>query len=338
MSKRRVMIAASGSGGHLIPAMQLARKLQKASIEVVFSGNGLSTNPFFPKESFSFLDHSAGPLKHWKKNGAGFIQSMHFLKKNRPNVVVGFGSYHTFPMMAASLFFRSKLILFEANIVSGRVNALFRPFAHKFCAQFPMIDLKKSQLTFVEPLPWEKKSFSPKKKQKKLTCLVFGGSQSARSLNAKIPFLLKSLKDTVEVIHVAGMESETVMKSYADHQITASVISFTREMHTLYQKADFVISRSGASTIAELFYYQKPALLIPYPYAVKDHQRKNALFATQMGLCEMCEEKELSPEKVHEKIRQVIQKKQNEIEESVVHFNQKRDKVDIVDVIVKAME
>lgn len=125
--KLKVLIAAGGSGGHLFPARQLAEQL--TGDEVLFAGHHLSKSPFFEKEKIPFREIESAPLTNkflflkalWK----GFWQSVDLLRTVRPDVVVGFGSFHSFPVLLAATILRKKVVLFEANCSLGKVNRFF---------------------------------------------------------------------------------------------------------------------------------------------------------------------------------------------------------------------
>src|SRR3989344_1214159 len=133
--KLKVLIAAGGSGGHLFPAQQLAEQLQDC--DIAFAGYKLKETPFFSREKIPFWEiASSQPRKrNWLKflisSWKGFWQSVFLMRKFKPNVVVGFGSYHVFPVLLAAALLRKKIILFEANCALGKVNRIFLRFAKK---------------------------------------------------------------------------------------------------------------------------------------------------------------------------------------------------------------
>lgn len=278
----KVVIGAGGSGGHLFPAQQLAQKLQGE--QVLFAGHGLSQSPFFEKEKIPFAETAAAPLDQplrfaiatWK----GFWQSVRLLYRFKPDVVVGFGSYHSFPLLLAALLMRKKIVLFEANCTPGKVNRLLKPFAKEFAVQFP-----QKGGTQVPFLPWKppapKLSMKTARERynlelKTFTILVFGGSQGAAFLNELFPRVVPLLGMRTQVIHLTG-------KGNVVYHTPAVVKEFETEMSTAYAAADLVVCRSGAGTVAELIRFEKPAVLIPYPHAGA-HQVDNAVFLKTSGI------------------------------------------------------
>ncbi|HSX37519.1 MAG TPA: UDP-N-acetylglucosamine--N-acetylmuramyl-(pentapeptide) pyrophosphoryl-undecaprenol N-acetylglucosamine transferase [Chlamydiales bacterium] len=279
---KKILIAVGGTGGHLFPAQQLAAQLQN-DFQILFAGYQLQKNMFFAQETNAFMEIAAHPLKKgfFKASRLGMRQALAMLKHFEPDVVVGFGSYHTFPILLAAAMRRKKLVLFEANCMLGKVNRVFRFFANYVACQFPLT-LKNAVL--VEWLPWKKpEPIDPKAARIRLgldpgkkTLLIFGGSQGASFFNEIIPKVVWEFKKTVQVIHLTGVgQTEAVRSMYEKFEIQACVKPFESEMAVAYSAADIAICRSGAGTIAELIRFAVPALLIPYPFAADEHQRKN---------------------------------------------------------------
>jgi UDP-N-acetylglucosamine--N-acetylmuramyl-(pentapeptide) pyrophosphoryl-undecaprenol N-acetylglucosamine transferase len=278
--KLKVLICAGGSGGHLFPARQL-RELLKEDCLVFFAGHKLRGSPFFESKEIPFQEISSSQ----KKKGVlaickGFFQSIFLLYSFSPDVVVGFGSYHTFPLLLAASFLRKKIILFEANSTLGKVNRWFSFFSKKIAFQFEQTH-KKGAL--VPLLPWIATSNRQMSQAQarihfgldpfKTTLLVFGGSQGAFFLNQMIPLAIEKLQGEFQVIHLTGKGFEKVT-----YQTKSYVREFEKQMDLAYTASSCAICRSGAGTIAELTRYQMPALLIPFPLASEDHQRKNGEF------------------------------------------------------------
>ncbi len=283
-----VLLAAGGSGGHLLPARQLAMML-RGEANVVFAASGLSKNPFFERGEFAFHDVDAAPLwppvQFVKRGGRGFFQSLSMLREVKPDVVVGFGSYHAFPVLAAAAMLRKKIVLYEANSVLGKVNRLFAPFAKVLALQFPLQKKVWARQEYVSYFPWLTEEKRLEKEEARAfygfdlsspVCLVFGGSQGAAFLNQIAPKVLAGC----QVIHCAGKKEavEELRHAYEKEKIKAFVQVFEPEMTRAYAAADFALCRSGAGTTAELIRYQVPAVMVPFPYAAENHQMFNARF------------------------------------------------------------
>lgn len=282
----KILIAAGGSGGHLFPAQAIARLLVQ-DCEVFFAGHDLKKSPFFTKGKIAFAEISSSQPKrgNWLsfifKSSRGFFQSLFLIFRFSPDVVVGFGSYHSFPVLLASVVFRKKIVLFEANSVLGKVNRLFSFSAKKIGLQFPLPKPLKNAV-FVPYLPWGKENKALISREEalnyfglrpdRITVLIFGGSQGAKFLNDAIPHAVKKIPQ-LQAIHFAGRGGSAFYDDFP-----ACVKEFEENMHLAYLAADLVICRSGAGTVAELICYQKPSLLIPFPYSAENHQWKNGEF------------------------------------------------------------
>jgi UDP-N-acetylglucosamine--N-acetylmuramyl-(pentapeptide) pyrophosphoryl-undecaprenol N-acetylglucosamine transferase len=322
----KIIIAAGGTGGHLLPAQQLAEELQKEA-EILFAGHRLDATPFFRRDLFSFRVIPAAPFKlsmrglysFFKTMIRGVRESVRLIIDFQPDVVVGFGSFHSFPLLLAAMLMRRKIVLFEANCLLGKVNRLFAFDAKIVATQF---SLKKSRrnLRFVPLLPWTKQSvLIEKAKARKalgldrdrLTFLVFGGSQGADFLNRSIPLCLST---DFQVIHLAGNDAAAldVEKRYSQAGVICRVKGFESNMELLYSAADFAICRSGAGTAAELIRYSLPALLIPFPFASDDHQRVNAQFLVKnIRGATMLLENEAGAQSIRQAIGQLIHESMN---------------------------
>lgn len=304
----KILIAAGGSGGHLFPAQQLISLLHGRA-DVMIAGSGLSKSPFF-NGGVPFRDIAASApkkgflLRFFANSCRGFFQSVRLLLLFSPDVVVGFGSYHTFPVLLASVVLRKKIVLFEANCVLGKVNRLFSPYASKIAIQFPLSrPLRKS--AFVSLLPWIKKEEGPLSKEfarsyfglnsERRTILVFGGSQGAAFFNEVMPKVI--LNSDWQVIHCTGKGT------VAYPGVNASVKGFEKRMDLAYAAADLVICRSGAGTVAELIRYRKPSLLVPFPHASDNHQWENGRFLAHLVKgARILKQEEASAEKIREEI------------------------------------
>lgn len=324
-TKHKVLIAAGGTGGHLFPAQALAQELlkKKEQIEILFVGGGLGTNRCFRKEEFSFTEIFAATP--YLKNGAflrslwtifkGVVQSFKIIAKFHPQVVIGFGSYHAFPLLVAAYFKKIPIILFEPNSAPGKVNRLFSRAAVWSAVQFAQAAKSLKGKIFEVNMPlWEKEGMSGAGVEEsrayfcldasKLTFLVFGGSQGAASINrlfSEAVSLFGARQKDFQVIHFTGKlaSAEEVRRTYARLGISACVKEFEDRMHLAWRAASLVICRSGAATLSEQTAFGVPGILIPFPYAADDHQKKNALFMEhQVGGAIHLNESEATPEKL----------------------------------------
>jgi UDP-N-acetylglucosamine--N-acetylmuramyl-(pentapeptide) pyrophosphoryl-undecaprenol N-acetylglucosamine transferase len=252
----RVIISAGGTGGHLIPAQQLAKQLQdQYACEVLFVAKGLSKSVSFQKELFSYQDVFSSPLTFSPKGIFRFFfdlirgtkKSFHVFSKFSPDVIIGFGSYHTFSPLLAAYCKKVPIILFESNALLGKINRFFAKKAKALALQFPLEEKISTPIFMIEALPWiekksekrsergiekktekkpeeisekisENKTFSKEQLSKKyqldpnlFTFVVFGGSQGADFINkvfSDAAALLSLKKEKFQVIHLAGNEKK----------------------------------------------------------------------------------------------------------------------------------
>lgn len=289
----KVVVAVGGTGGHLIPASQLAKKLMGRKVEVLFAGKGLAASDCFEHSQIPFVEIASSAIVKKKIFSTFYLlmkgigQALKLLWKEKPDVVVGFGSFHSFPVLLAAKLWGIPLVLYESNRILGRVNRLFAKSAKLVAIQFPLLNPPKGgNVVKVPYLPWETKQSSDGSlnlDRKKLTFLIFGGSQGAKALNETFLQSVRLLKKKIpfQVIHLTGKEEEKIIAFYEEEKIDHYVKGFEKRMDLAYESADIVICRSGAATVAELIRYEKPSILIPYPFASENHQEKNADFMAQ---------------------------------------------------------
>ncbi len=294
MSKK-ILIAAGGTGGHLFPALQLKELLEGDT--VFFAGDKLKNSPFFD-QNVPYQEIVSSPsLRKFPLLLKGVWQAIRLIRKFKPDVVVGFGSFHSFPILFAAFLLQKKIILFEPNASLGKVNRFFSFAAAKIAFQFPV---KHKKAVYVPLLPWKKRESNPQKYEKDpnlTTILVFGGSQGAKFINQIFPKAAKLLSFPFKVIHLTGKDDSEVKYS-----APSIVTAFESEMESLYLTADIVVARCGAGTTAELIRYQKPAVVIPYPYA-HGHQKKNAELLKQGA--RMLFQEDATPERLAEEIEKL---------------------------------
>ncbi len=289
-----MILSAGGTGGHLFPAKAVADQLAD-ECEILFVAGGLSSSPYFDRSfpyqeievaTFSFskpLQVLRGGIKVVK----GIAQSRRILESFAPDLVIGFGSFYTLPMLVAAKLEKIPFLLHEQNVLPGRVNRLFSRFAVKTAITFPSSKhyLKGESVVVNFPLrksqggsAWEYYNL-----EKKPTLLLFGGSQGARALNQQMILCASSFVD-YQIIHFTGKhEDEKMVKNAYDKVgIVSCVKRFEERFDLALEIADLAICRAGASTIMELIKYDLPAILIPFPNASDNHQVNNATYFTDV--------------------------------------------------------
>ncbi len=297
MKKKTIVIAAGGTGGHLYPAQALAKQLiETSSYRVLFVSHGLTKNPYFDRENFEFCDISSAtffgsnPIRAALSLSKGIAESYKTIHKVRPDLVVGFGSYHSFPILSAARLKKLPYILFESNAIPGKVTRLFSKNAHQVGYYLPFSQPLKGKIKPVN-MPFSQFEKIEKGKARtdlgldphRSTMLIVGGSQGALTLNERIESFIPSLDPSFQVIHLTGKgkREEALKQAYAKRQIPAYVNAFESQMERVYAATDFALCRSGAVTLAELITHTLPAILVPHPWSPDDHQTANARFFTE---------------------------------------------------------
>lgn len=364
--KKKVMIVVGGTGGHVYPSLSLARQLYKAEpgIKLMFVGGDLKSNRFFDPQEFFHKSVDCAPvssknpfklLKSLKKILKGIWQSRSIIKTFEPDLIVGFGSYHTFPTLLAAKFAKVPIILHEANSIPGKVNKLLSRHALTTGIYFPeTASLLKGDTIEVE-MPLREGYFlgSITKKfakdyffldQSKITLLVFGGSQGAKKINELVShalcFHFEGHKDQLQILHFSGCEdsSKELEAMYLENGLQATVKAFENRMDYAWSAADCIISRSGASSIAEQIEFEVPGILIPYPYSSDGHQDKNAAFMTgDVGGAVSFMEKDLNPKILGKKISTLLNHDQillRAMQDAIHQYKKRTEKKDLSTLIL----
>ncbi len=306
--KPKLIFAAGGTGGHLFPAQTLAKELQLKNpyLSIVFAAYGLSHNRFFEHERFVFRDiASATPfrrnpvraLRSLFSLSKGIFQALILMRREKPDLVIGFGSYHSFPILLAAKLMRVPLFLFEADTIPGKVNRLFSPYAQRTMVHFASAgEQLKGSITLVDMPSMQVKEFTRKsvaeaRKQlglepERFTLLVFGGSQGARAINDHIPQLLQLLTQrgfAVQLIHLTGdaAVARKMVSCCKELKLSHYIRDFDPGIGVHWRAASLAITRAGASTISEIIAFEVPAIVIPFPLAADGHQQKNGVFLTE---------------------------------------------------------
>jgi UDP-N-acetylglucosamine--N-acetylmuramyl-(pentapeptide) pyrophosphoryl-undecaprenol N-acetylglucosamine transferase len=295
-----IVLAAGGTGGHLFPAQALAEVLARRGWRIVvmtdarfanyatrFPGAAIATVPSSPFSSI------LAPFRI----GAGLVIAFFKLLKLKPAAVVGFGGYPSVPVMLGALAARLPTAVIEQNTVMGRANRLVQDRVARVAAAFPIArfaprDRAKIVLTG-NPLRPEAQAlwgapYQPPQAGGPLRLLVFGGSQGARAFSQIVPAALTRLPHDLKLrLQVAQQcrpeDLEDVRAVYANAEIRAELQSFFADLPQRLAEAHLVIARSGAGTVAELMAIGRPAILVPLPSAMDDHQTDNAALLARAG-------------------------------------------------------
>lgn len=312
MAARPVLILAGGTGGHVFPALAVAEVLAERGVPVVWFGTrrGLESRvvpaagiaiEYLPVRGLRgrrWLDSVTAPFMLARAVAAAIRR----VRRHRPRAVLGMGGYVSGPGAVAARLLRLPLLIHEQNAVPGMTNRWLARLATRVLTGFDVVFPGAPQARFVGnpvrraigriPEPSERWAG----RQGPLRLLVIGGSLGARALNERLPAALARLPAVSRpaVRHQAGERTiGTARQAYREAGVDADVSEFIDDMTEAYSWADLVVCRAGALTVAELAAAGVPALFVPFPYAVDDHQTRNAAYLVDAGGAELIQERDL---------------------------------------------
>nr|VFJ65143.1 MAG: UDP-N-acetylglucosamine-N-acetylmuramylpentapeptide N-acetylglucosamine transferase [Candidatus Kentron sp. FW] len=315
----KVLLMAGGTGGHVFPGLAIAEQLRSQGVHVFWLGTrgGLEAK-LVPKAGFTIRFVRIGGLRG---KGLGrqvlapfliliaFLQSLWVILRVRPHVVLGMGGFVSGPGGVAAWLLRRRLLIHEQNAVPGMTNRLLANLATVVMEAFPD-SFSTRRSTYIRcpiqhtgnPVRNDIVSLpSPAKRLRRqdsvLRILVLGGSQGAEILNKVVPEAIATLADPLPVMvrHQTGSQHlMRVRASYKDLCINAEVTPFINDMAAAYEWADLVVGRAGAMTVTELTVAGIASILVPYPFAVDDHQLENARFLANAGAAVLIPQSELT--------------------------------------------
>ncbi len=322
-----MVIAAGGTGGHMFPAQALAEAMLREGWRVKLSTDprGARYTSGFPhvveieqvnSSTFARSGILAKLMVPFRILG-GTLSATLKMMRDKPDVVVGFGGYPTIPAMGAAWLLRKPRMIHEQNGVLGRVNQLFAKRVHKVaCGTWPTtlpngVDgvhvgnpvramvLERHGAGYIAPGDYP------------MSILIMGGSQGATILSEMVPAAIATLPDAmkrnIRVHHQARAEDgDRVAQFYAEAGIPADVQPFFRDVPTLMSEAQLVISRAGASSVADISVIGRPSILIPYAAATADHQSANARGLTEAGAAILIPESQLTPDSLRVQIETIL--------------------------------
>jgi len=309
---RTLLIMAGGTGGHIFPGLAVAHEARAAGWQVVWMGaRGGMEERLVPRHGYA-----TAWIRARAARGKGLLQklvlpanllysfweSARHIRRIRPDVVLGLGGYVAFPGgMMASLLGRP-LALHEQNAIAGLANRVLAGVSDKVMAGFPRA-LRGAEWTG-NPVRAEIAGIAPpdqrfRARQGALRLLVVGGSLGAQALNQAVPRALAQLAERPMVVHQSGEKHlDALRAAYAKAGVSGELVAFIDDMARRYAEADLVICRAGAVTIAELSAGGMASILVPFPYAVDDHQTANARFLAERGAAILLPQAELSAERL----------------------------------------
>ncbi len=292
----RLCITGGGTGGHLMIAEALVEAAVTEGHQAIFIGSqkGQDRKYFEKNSKFShvyFLDTTGvvnqkglGKIKALFKVFLAFLKSRRILKMHKIDATYSVGGFSAAPASLATLSRFIPLFIHEQNAVEGKLNSMLKRYAKRFISAYD----KESP---IKGYPVKEIFFKDAHVRDELKTIIFlGGSQGAKSINdLALSVAHKLNKKGIHIIHQAGeSDYERVKDEYEKLGLEVELYPFTKDLPSLIAKADFAVSRSGASTLWELTASGCPALFVPYPHAAKDHQYHNAQFIVEneLGWCE----------------------------------------------------
>ncbi|WP_435627581.1 undecaprenyldiphospho-muramoylpentapeptide beta-N-acetylglucosaminyltransferase [Candidatus Ferrigenium straubiae] len=325
MSKRSILIMAGGTGGHIMPGLAVAAILRSQGWQVTWLGApGSMEAELVPKHGYEMAWVRFSGLR-----GKGLLrklmlpfnllvalgQSAAAIFRHRPDVVLGMGGYITFPGGVMAALLRRPLVIHEQNSIAGLSNKVLARIAQKTLSGFPDVLPKavwcgNPVRSSIAGLPAPQARYAAR--SGRLNVLVVGGSLGAKALNEAMPRALALLPQDVRphVIHQTGKQHfESVQQLYREAGVEADIRSFLDDMAGSYADADLVICRAGALTVAELAAAGVASILVPFPFAVDNHQTHNARFLSDRDAAILLPQAELSAEKLAQLLQELTREK-----------------------------
>lgn len=325
MSAPVVLIMAGGTGGHVFPALAAARVLRERGFEPVWLGTrrGLEAKLVpphqIPMEWVSVSGLRGKGIATWFtapfKLAQAVRQALAVMRRRNPVVVLGAGGFVSGPGGLAAWLTRRPLVIHEQNAIAGMTNRLLAKFAQRVLEAFPKSFPGRVKADTVgNPVRREIVKIAPPEaryaeRQGPLRVLIVGGSQGAARLNAVVPEALALIEPALrpQVVHQAGERHvEAARAAYARHGVQGEVSAFIDDMAAAYAAADLVICRSGALTVSEIAAAGLPAIFVPFPAAVDDHQTHNARFLVNGGAAVLIQERDLTAERLAKELQTLL--------------------------------
>ncbi len=318
MSVQHVMIMAGGTGGHIFPGLAVARVLTGRGVRVSWLGtpHGLE-NRLVPQAGFELetiqitglrgkgaIGWLAAPWRVFK----AMVQARRILRGRRPGCVLSMGGYVAGPGGLMARLMGIPLVIHEQNAIAGMTNRWLRPLARKALTGFPDAlrngehcgnPVREDIVALGDPEPRFQARSGP------LQVLVIGGSQGSAAFTETVPRALALLPEDKRpgIVHQAGRQFEATRVAYQQAGVEGEVVEFIDDMAAAWGRADVAICRAGALTVAELAAAGVPAVLVPFRFAVDDHQSANARYLTAAHAGWLVPEREFGPETLAERLK-----------------------------------
>ena len=342
--RKKILICSGGTGGHLYPALAIIEYIKDnyPLFEVLFIGTerglgkelikGFDVNYKTVKSrglvlNGSIFKKTINIIKFLYFLTLGFFQSFKIVLEFKPDIILGMGGFSCAPVLSAGIFMGKKIALHEQNYIPGRLNKFFSKFAKYIFISFSdtgkYFKVRKSKIIFsgnplrkaVRKLKNTRPEFEKWGLEKgRFTIVAFGGSLGAEKINDTFMNLYDYFKcsSKIQILLICGSRfysqlernKKNVIKS--KDKLIFRIFPYINEMQEIYRISDLIISRAGANTISEIIECNIPSILIPYPYAVANHQFYNADFLARKGKAILIKDKDLDKEKIIEAIKLLV--------------------------------
>jgi len=329
----RLIVTGGGTGGHLFPGISLAQAMMLADpgCEVLFIG----TERKIDKTALSNLGFATRSIKSQGIKGKSFFavlkalfqqplalwEAAGIIRRFKPDLVFGVGGYVTGPVILAARLLGVTTCIHEQNSIPGLANKLLGYIANKIFVSLPGSEKYfPASKTILSGNPVRNtilkvsREAKPESGQESSTLLILGGSQGARRLNSLMleaaENILSKISPPPFIIHqTGGHDKDHVQRKYVGLGLNARVQDFFSDMAEIYSQADLIISRAGATTLAELTVFHKPVILIPFPFAADNHQEINGQYLVEAGAGLMFRQADLTGDKLGMEIKRVLEDK-----------------------------
>ena len=324
---KKIIIVASGTGGHVIPALTIAEILLEKKYSITWFGtkHGIE-NKLIKNELIKICHINSSGIRGKniisKIRGLfnfirSFFHSLIILNREKPIVVIGFGGYVSTSVSLAAFLIRIPVYVHESNSVAGTANKINHIISSKTFETFPGT-FKKNYKVVCSGNPIKRafeniENSNTKYSQDKKRCniLIFGGSQGAKFFNDMIPPCLNDFKNIINVTHICGSNNKAlVQNSYRSYGIKCEIIEFSYNIENSYDWADLIISRSGSMTLSEISISGRASILVPFSYSTDNHQYINAKYLESNEAAIIIEENERFSENLYKVINNLVHNKQ----------------------------
>lgn len=312
-------MAGGGTGGHVIPALAVARELQLKGHRPIFIGTQTGFEAkLVPEHGFPLEFIEIGGLKRvgirqtvrtLTQLPVGLKRVLELFDRHRPSAVFSMGGYVAGPVVLAAWWRKIPLVVMEPNAMPGLTNRQMGRFVARALLSFPeaaeYFPKGKSEITGL-PVRREFFDIQPKPRTEILTILITGGSRGSRTLNESTRdawSYFRHDQSKMRLLHQTGIDAcERISKDFATSRLGGEVMSFIHDMPAAFSQADLIVCRSGAGAVAELGASGKPAILVPFPFAADNHQLRNAEAFERAGAATLILDRDMNGRRLHGEI------------------------------------